>query len=183
MKLVLLSFILSISVQAQTAVNARRSNCKFTTQAPQVYVEIPTTVGASTVMVPLCVTIGPGFVLDTLVTPPILKAVLPPATQPTQSWLAIDRIDLTKVSVTNNEYTHTLTRTPVDSSAILAILQGRPFGLIEAVPAAPGRQVVISLPPGPYSAGDAVVLVYMTNDARVGGIVATNTDRPTPVAR
>lgn len=81
-------------------------------------------------------------------------------------WLAIDRIPLADLPVTAGDtLTWTLGQVPIDGSALLAILQGRPFGLVEAAVVA-GRQVTITLPARPFGPADVVVLVYLTTDTR-----------------
>lgn len=160
-------------------VNLARTACKGV--AAQVYAEIPASVGTvqgmsgagASMLVPVCLALGPGLEVDTSQNPMVLNIKVQQAPAP---WLAIERIDLGAAAIPGGQptLTYTTTRTPVDGSAMIAILQGRPFGLVDVAPAS-GRQVVITLPAGPrpFVAGqDVVTLVYLTADFR-----------PAPVAR
>lgn len=147
-------------------VNMARSACRG--NAVRIYAELPI-VGAadssfsSITMVPVCLQLGGALQIDATTVPPTLTTA--PVQGPTP-WLAMDRIDLTSLPAsTGATLTWTLGQLPMDGSALLAVLQGRPYGLVEATVVS-GRQVSITLPARPFSAGDVVVLVYLTLDAR-----------------
>lgn len=155
------------TLAAQTpTVNAARSACRG--NAARIYAELPIagpsdSSGSATMMVPVCLQLGPLLSIDGTTAPPTLTTAI---IQPQPAWLAIDRIDLTALPAsTGATLQWTLGQVPVEGSALLAILQGRPFGLVEAAVVA-GRQVNITLPARPFVAGDVVVLVYLTTDAR-----------------
>lgn len=156
----------ALALPGQTRIHAGAPACP-PGAAPRVYAELPAMIGATRVMVPLCLELGSGFQIDPGTTPPTLRTA-PAATS--LPWLAVDRVDLGALSIPmeQTELTYTLTRTPVDGSAMFAILQGRPFGLVE-VAITDGRDVVITLPAGPrpFVAGqDLLVLVYLTTANR-----------------
>lgn len=160
-RLIMLWWFLVMTAAGQApSLNAARSGCRGA--QPRIYAELPAAMGATTVMVPVCLQLGAMLAIDTSTTPPTLNSAM--VQQP--AWLAIDRIDLTALPAsTGATLQWTLGQVPVEGSALLAILQGRPFGLVEAAVVA-GRQVNITLPARPFVAGDVVVLVYLTTDAR-----------------
>lgn len=164
---VLMMLLVACLAQAQTPINAARSGCRG--DQPRIVAEVPATVGTATVMVPLCLALGPTLSVDTSTDPPTLRAILA-AAQP-QPWLAVDRVPLDVLALPANqrEWSYTLQRQPVEGSALLAILQGRPYGLAEAV-IVNGRQVSVTLPARPFLAGDALVLVYLTVEARAAPV-------------
>ena len=162
MKLLLLAMF-AASLAAQTPINAGRSGCRG--DQPRIIAEVPATVGAATVLVPLCLALGPTLSVDTSTDPPTLRAII--QAQQQQPWLAVDRIPLDALALPagQTQWSYTLQRQPVEGSALLAILQGRPYGLVEAA-VTNGRQVSVTLPARPFVSGDVLVLVYLTVEAR-----------------
>lgn len=152
---------------AQTSINAARSGCRG--DQPRIYAELPATIGTATVMVPICLALAPSLAVDTSTDPPTLRAAIAAAPAP---WLAVDRIplDVLALPASQTEWSYTLQRQPVEGSALFAILQGRPFGMVEAV-ITNGRQVAVTLPLWrPFKPGDVLVLVYLTVEARAAPV-------------
>lgn len=160
------AFLTAILAAQTPTVNAARSACRG--NAARIYAELPIagpsdSGGASTVMVPVCLQLGPLLTINATTDPPTLTTAM---VQQQPAWLAVDRIDLaTLPASTSATLQWTLGQVPVEGSALLAILQGRPFGLVEAAVTS-GRQVNITLPARPFQPGDVVVLVYLTTDPR-----------------
>lgn len=180
MKLLLLVVLVAGLAPAQLPLNLARSGCRG--DQPRLYAELPAMVqgGGGPVMVPMCLQLGALLSVDTSTDPPTLRATIIAQTMP---WMAMDHIDLAALPATAaSPYVYTLSRTPLESSAIIAVLQGRPYGLVEAAvsPMVPGaRQVAITLPSRPFTAGDAIVLLYLTTESRPTGAVVV----PTPAQR
>lgn len=116
MRLLLLVFLAGLA-PAQTSINAARSGCRG--DQPRIVAEVPATVGTATVMVPLCLALGPTLSVDTSTDPPTLRAAVQPQQQP---WLAVDRIPLEALALPGgSQWSYTLQRVPVEGSALLAI--------------------------------------------------------------
>ena len=161
---VLILACLAISLHAQTQINAARSGCRG--DQVRLYGEVPATVGSGTVLVPMCLALAPSLAVDVSTDPPTLRATIAAAPVP---WLAIDQIPLDAVALpAGAPFNYTLQRQPVEGSALLAILQGKPYGLVEAV-ITNGRQVSVTLPGRPV-AGAVLALVYLTTEARAAPV-------------
>lgn len=161
-RLIILWWFLAMTAAGQApSLNAARSGCRGA--QPRVYAELPAAMGATTVMVPVCLQLGAMLAIDTSTNPPTLNSAM---VQQQTPWLAVDRIDLASLPADGGPtLTWTLGQVPMEGSALLAVLQGRPYGLVEAAVVS-GRQVNITLPARPFAAGDLVVLVYLTLDMR-----------------
>lgn len=178
LRVVMVWVFLVTAAAAQLPLNLARSGCRG--DQPRIYAELPAMVqGGGPVMVPMCLQLGPLLSVDTSTDPPTLRAAIISQTMP---WIAMDRIDLVSLpATTGSTLVWTLGRVPLESSAIIAVLQGRPYGLVEAAvsPMVPGsRQVSITLPSRPFTAGDAIVLLYLTTETRPMGAVVVPTPAP-----
>jgi len=164
MRVVLGLLFIAATMAAQTQVLARKATCPGASSV-RLYAELPATIGGSSqgVMVPVCLALGPGLAVDTSTTPPTLQLVPPVA--PQQPYiLAVQSIDLSTQAIPPGQETLTvsLTRPPVRDSAMMAFYVGsQPNATVDAQYTAPGSTVVITLPRGPFVAGDRVFLVYL----------------------
>lgn len=162
-RLVMMGLLLSAAAWAQTEVSARPKTCPG--GQARLYAELPATVGAQTVMVPMCLAVGQGLTVDTSTTPPTLRAAAVAAPMP---WLAVQSIDLGALTLQPGQQTLTVTldRQPVEGSALIATYSGFrvPRPAIDIRPTARGRQVVIALPEfaAYYPGEDSITLVYLT---------------------
>lgn len=164
-----LTLLSVLAASAQTPVDVTFKGCRG--NAVMIAGVIPTTNGAVTANVPMCVALGPGLTINTSVTPPRLEMAVQQITLPRS---VIQVVPLAGLPGTQTSLTVTLQYTPIASSAMFAIYQSSMIGQDRVLALMPGggaapKSVIVSPLPShrPLTADDTLTIVYQTVEPAV----------------